>query len=139
MLESRAVDLRNIPIGMCSNHPPIGVPNTRCSTPRSVRCAAAARPYGPAPITTAPTSWFAGTGERLRAGPDRSEIAAPVGDVLGTHDPAERRAEPAKAPLPHPEHGRQPGVRAYIFGQCMGGFQQGRVPCPVCGSTFGVG
>ena len=27
MLESRAVDLRNIPIGMWSNHPLIGLPN----------------------------------------------------------------------------------------------------------------
>ena len=33
MLESLAVDLRNMPIGMCSNHPAIGVPKARCSTP----------------------------------------------------------------------------------------------------------
>ena len=61
-----AVDLRNMPIGMWSNHPLIGVPNDRCSTPSSFRCAAAARPYGPAPMITAPISCLDGIKETIR-------------------------------------------------------------------------
>src|SRR6266545_886069 len=38
-----------MPFGMWRSQNSIGSPNTRVSTPAARRCAAAARPYGPAP------------------------------------------------------------------------------------------
>src|SRR5688500_6860025 len=53
MLDERRVDLRSIPTGMFRSQNAIGSPNTIVSTPTGRRWAAAASPYGPAPMTAA--------------------------------------------------------------------------------------